>query len=219
MIRKDLLIEIAEELEDYCTHASTDGTLADFLNYMYLKNSIGIAQSRQVGGDHAFVDERDVPAEDLGKLLLMMNRYAKHYIKMAFEGTHLQTPEEFTYLMVLFSYEQLLQSELIRKNAMEKASGNEVIKRLMRLGLIEYANKVEDKRAKPIAISPAGRAELFKVLPKMKTVGSILIGNLSEQERDLLLLLLAKLDFHHHALMDKKNVTELEQYLYKTPDE
>ncbi len=202
MIKKDLLIQIAEELDDYCSNESADGTLTEFLKYMYLKNSIGITQTRKVGGEHAIVSERDVPAEDLGKLLLMMNRYAKHYIK-------------FTFLMVLFSYDKLLQTELIRKNAVEKASGTEVIRRLMRLGLIEEAPKVSDKRAKPISISNAGRAELFKVLPKMKTVGNILIGNLSDEERDLLIILLAKLDHHHHILMDKKDVTELEQYLKK----
>ncbi|MBB2951055.1 MarR family winged helix-turn-helix transcriptional regulator [Sphingobacterium sp. JUb56] len=218
MIRKDLLIEIAEELEDYCSNESANGTLADFLNYMYLKNSIALTQSRKVGGDHAIVEGRDVPAEDLGKLLLMMNRYAKHYIKIAFEGSLLQTPEDFTYLMVLFSYDKLLQTDLIRKNAMEKASGNEVIKRLMRLGLIESAAKVDDKRAKPISISNAGRAELFKVLPKMKTVGNILIGNLSAEERDLLIILLSKLDHHHHALMDKKDVSELDHYLHRDSD-
>jgi len=215
MIRKDLLIEIAEELEDYCTNESVNGTLTDFLKYMYLKNSIGMTQTRKVGGEHAIVTERDVPAEDLGKLLFMMNRYAKHYIKLAFEGTHLQTPEDFTFLMVLFSYDKLLQTELIRKNAVEKASGTEVIRRLMRLGLIEEAPKVSDKRAKPICISNAGRAELFKVLPNMKTVGNILIGNLSNEERDLLIILLAKLDHHHHTLIDMKDVTHLEQYLKK----
>lgn len=213
MIRKELLIELIEELEEYCTNQTNDGTFDDFLNYMYLKNSIDKPKSRQVGGDYAVMDNRDVPAEDLGKLLLMMNRYAKHYIRMAFDGTPFQSPEEFTYLMVLFSYEKLLQTELIRKNAMEKASGNEVIKRLMRLGLIEYAEKVEDKRARPICISAAGRSELFKVLPKMKLVGTILIGNLSEQERDLLLLLLSKLENHHHALMEQRHIATLDQYL------
>lgn len=218
MIRKDLLIEIAEELEDYCTNESVNGTLTGFLNYMYLKNSIGITQTRKVGGDHALVEGRDVPTEDLGKLLLMMNRYAKHYIKLAFEGTYLQTPEDFTFLMVLFSYDKLLQTDLIRKNAMEKASGTEVIRRLMRLGLIEEAPRVLDKRAKPICISASGRAELFKVLPKMKTVGRVLVGNLSNEERDLLIILLAKLDHHHHALIDKKDVTDLAQYLENKPD-
>lgn len=210
MIRKDLLFELVEELEVYCANEVPDATLADFLNYMYLKNSIGISKARKIGGNAAFLDQSDVPDEDLGKLLLMMNRYAKHYIKIAFEGTELQTPEEFTYLMVLFSYDKLLQSELIKKNAMEKASGNEVIKRLLRLGLIEKAPHVEDKRARPIAVSPSGRTLLLSLLPKMKTVGTILIGNLSAQERDLLILLLAKLDRHHHALLSTGDSTSLD---------
>lgn len=201
MIRKDILFELVEELDTYCANNAPDASLGDFLNYMYLKNSIGISKARKIGGGQVFLDEKDVPEEDLGKLLLMMNRYAKHYIKIAFEGTDLQTPEEFTYLMVLFSYDKLLQSDLIKKNAMEKASGNEVIKRLLRLGLVEKAAQVEDKRARPIAVSAAGRTLLLSLLPKMKTVGNILVGNLSSQERDLLILLLAKLDHHHHALL------------------
>jgi len=55
-------------------------------------------------------------------------------------------------------------------------------------------------------------------LPKMKTVGNILIGNLSAEERDLLIILLSKLDHHHHALMDKKDVSELNQYLHRDSD-
>lgn len=216
MINKDLLFQLVEELEVYGAGESANATLPDFLNYMYLKHSIGYPNTRKVGGGKTLMEKKDVPAEDLGKLLLMMNRYAKHYIKIAFDGTELQTPEDFTYLMVLFSYDKLLQSELIRKNAMEKASGNEVIKRLIRLGLIEKAPQVEDKRARPIAVSQAGRTLLFSLLPKMKIVGNILIGNLSAEERDLLILLLAKLDHYHHALMNNNNDgPSLESYLPK----
>ncbi len=213
MIPKKLLVEVIEELDLYCANYPDDATYEGFVAFMKVNQTAKNSQMRKIGGDYTPVMERDRPTEDVGKLLVMLYRYAKNYIKLAFEDTPLQTPEEFTYLMVLFTYDKLPQSELIRKNIMEKASGNEVIKRLMRMGLIVEAEKTGDKRSKPIAISPLGRRVLIDILPKMKRVGDVVSGTLNNTERQLLTHLMAKLDHHHHDLYGQKGKHTLEDFM------
>jgi DNA-binding MarR family transcriptional regulator len=213
MISKKLLTELIEELDTYSSFHPDASDLEGFIEYMYVRNKTRSDLSiRKIGGDFAQFQNREMDAENMGKLLAVLNRYAKHYIKLAFDDSLIQTPEEFTFLMVLFTHQSMLQAELIRRNVMEKASGNEIIKRLMRIGLITDAPKVDDKRAKPIAISELGRAELFKVLPKMKQVGHILGGNLTAEEKKLLLHLLSKLDHYHHDLYTDKDKSTLDDY-------
>ncbi|KAF5272479.1 hypothetical protein FQR65_LT17401 [Abscondita terminalis] len=161
-------LKVIDQLDEYCETISEDLTYEGFASFVHVNRLSQNTVTRQVGGDYVPIMERDMPAEDIGKLLVMLYRYAKNYIKIAFAGTPLQTPEEFTYLMVLFTYDKLPQSELIRKNIMEKASGNEVIKRLMRMGMIMEAERSGDKRSKPISISPIRAAKILigYALPK-----------------------------------------------------
>ncbi|SUI99481.1 MarR family [Sphingobacterium spiritivorum] len=215
MIPKNLLIQVIDQLDEYCAQYPEDLTYEGFASFVHVNRLSQNTVTRQVGGDYVPIMERDMPAEDIGKLLVMLYRYAKNYIKIAFAGTPLQTPEEFTYLMVLFTYDKLPQSELIRKNIMEKASGNEVIKRLMRMGMIMEAERSGDKRSKPISISPMGRKVLIDMLPKMRMVGNVVSGNLNQTERQLLIYLLAKLDHYHHDQYGHKDKQELEDYLHK----
>lgn len=216
MIPKELLIELVQELDDYCKGITTGHTMDDFVQYLYFKRKSQKVLTRKIGGEveHTAAVSQ-ATADDLGRLLGMLNRYAKYYLKMAFANSVLQTPEEFTYLMVLFTYNKLPMTELIRKNIMEKTSGLEVIKRLIRMGLIEYAEKSDDKRAKPIAISNLGRDVLLGILPQMRLVGEVVAGNLTEDEQRMLVHLMSKLDYHHHKLYDDKEKAALPDYLYR----
>jgi hypothetical protein len=53
-----------------------------------------------------------------------MYRYAKGYIKKALQESIIQTPDEFSFLITLMTFESLTKTELINKQVIEKTSGN-----------------------------------------------------------------------------------------------
>ncbi|GAB3921190.1 MarR family winged helix-turn-helix transcriptional regulator [Mucilaginibacter myungsuensis] len=141
---------------------------------------------------------------NISRLVIFMNRYARHYLKKALEGTPLRTPEEFTALAILLTHEHLTKSELIEKNIQEKTSGTEVIRRLIASGLIIESAHASDRRSKRIAISETGRALLYRIFQHTSDVGKVVTGKLTFAEKLVLQHLLQKLeDFHHPIHQDR----------------
>ena len=137
-----------------------------------------------------------------------MSHYAKWYIKKVLRESYLQTPDEFSFLITLMTYDSLSKSELITKQVMEKTSGSEIIRRLIKRGLITESADANDRRSIRVSITDTGREEILKILPLMSKVSEIVVGNLSIQEINTLSYLLKKLDyFHNDIYLNKRGKT------------
>ena len=204
MRTRNLLIGLIEHLDEFDNSmpAEASPTLADFVNYLNQRMPAEKLETRQDSGEEApwLTDMGNETETVIARLVTVMNRYAKSYIKRALEGSPIQTGEEFSFLLYLMTNQSLTKSELIFKNVLEKTSGMEVIKRLLKLGLVEEREDENDKRSKRLSLTSTGRQEIFKVLPIMHKVSSLVAGNLTKQERETLAYLLAKLDHYHHEI-------------------
>jgi DNA-binding MarR family transcriptional regulator len=146
---------------------------------------------------------------NIGRLVVFMSRYAKFYIKKALEGTPLQTAEDFTCLAILLTHPHLSKKELISYNLQEKTSGSEVIRRLLNAGLVSQTGNLQDKRGKHIAITPTGKALLYKVFVDTNYVGRMVTADLSRAEKLTLNYLLQKLEnFHYRVYTEKMVITK-----------
>jgi DNA-binding MarR family transcriptional regulator len=146
------------------------------------------------------------------QLIFLMNRYLKFYIKKGFEGTALTAADDFAFLATLFIEGKLQKNELIEKNTMEFSSGVEVIRRLEKNELIESVQDLEDKRAKIVILTEKGRSVFLSIMPTMTQIGKIATANLSDEERQQLLLLLKKLNLFHNPIFHdakKENIEEI----------
>lgn len=143
----------------------------------------------------------------IGRLLVYMSRYAKNYIKKALQDTPVHSAEEFTALSILLTHEQLTKSELINYNLQEKASGTEVIRRLILAGLVSQSGDLKDKRSKTISITALGREILSEIFVDMSRVGQIITGSLTTSEKLTLHQLLQKLENFHLEHFKKKTIT------------
>ena len=182
-------------------------SIEEFIGYLNAKSGSQDLGMREISGENKgwFKDEYRNTASDISILIVLMNHYAKWYIKKALRDSHLQTPEEFSFLITLMTYNSLSKGELITKQVMEKTSGSEVIRRLIKRGLIiEYADE-KDKRSIRVSITRNGREEILKILPLMGKVSAIVVGNLSAEEINTLSYLLKKLDyFHNNIYLNKR---------------
>jgi len=177
-------------------------SMDEFLGYLNAKSGCQDLEMREISGENKglFSDEYSNTKSDISILIVLMNHYAKWYIKKVLRDSDLQTAEEFSFLITLMTYTSLRKNELITKQVMEKTSGTEVIRRLIKRGLIVESADENDKRSIRVSITKSGREEIFKTLPLMSKVSEIVVGNLSNEEINTLSYLLKKLDYFHNDI-------------------
>lgn len=205
MKSKKLLIEIIELLEEF-EKATTqnDDTLSldDFILF--------IQQNRIIKEDR----------NDLVRIaqnVSFLYRYSKFYIKKVLKGSLLQTVDEYTYLVALFNEESLSKTEINNRNVIEKTSGNEIMRRLLKAKLIGERRDEEDRRRMRVFITEKGRAELMKFFPELWKSAMLLSGTLSPHEKESFLQTSDKLcNFHKDIFVNSKE-DELDNLMEKLP--
>jgi DNA-binding MarR family transcriptional regulator len=204
---KKILIQLVSDLEAFELQKRNDAELHydEFLGFLFSKRKTEAAELREIGGSEAQDIQQSGTRSDseLSVLITLLYKYAKNYIRKAMANSVLQTPDEFGFLIVLITFPSLTKMELIQKNVMEKTSGMEVIRRLIRYGLVEQFDDEQDKRSQRVRITEKGKVVVYQLLPEMQKVGEVVGGDLNESEKLSLLYLLKKLDHFHHDLYTK----------------
>jgi DNA-binding MarR family transcriptional regulator len=150
---------------------------------------------------------RDVPMENLDGLVSMliafMSRYADFYARRVFKSSVLYSIDDFGVLAGLLPDRELKKADVIRMNILEKSSGNEVLKRLLKQGLIEEKPNPQDSRSKLIRLTTHGQAALASVQIGIKNLGQLVTGDLTIAEKHSLLAMLVKLNHFHQPIFEK----------------
>lgn len=133
----------------------------------------------------------------IGVLIGRMARFSRMYAKKALDGLAIQSIEEFGFLMGIFELKNPTKSELVNMSLVEMTTGVEIIRRLVKAGLITEQKDTVDKRAKRLTITQIGQEVLMKALKGMHTVGETSVGFLSEEEKLALIAILSKLNRTH----------------------
>jgi DNA-binding MarR family transcriptional regulator len=178
--------------------------------------------------DQSFLNAKPVnilPPENLGQyelevaistLVICLNRYSRLLIKKGLINFPQLVSEDFTYLYSLMEVESMTKIQLIEKNVHEKPTGLEVIKRLLKHGLVNERNDENDKRSKRVFLTDKGKALFFATIDQMNKVALIVSGNLSIDEKTQLHALLKKLeDFHNPIYLSHKEIS-INQLVEKT---
>lgn len=207
----ELLQEVVGLLEEYeqGTREQEPSTMgfSVWLNQKMGYFSPGMTHaSRQTAGPMTQEASAD-QATMLTMLITYLHRYAKHYTKKALESSPLSTLDEFGFLVTLLDRDSLTKSELIHLHLLELTSGIEIIKRLTKQGLLDTFPDPDDRRSRRVRLTDQGRVVLFQTMQEMQHVTRLVSGDLSEEEQQLLLPILNRLnDFHalvHHQ--DRKS--------------
>ncbi|MBK7871050.1 MAG: winged helix DNA-binding protein [Saprospiraceae bacterium] len=161
--------------------------------------------------------EKETPPQQLPKDVLLsitigrLSRFADMYSKKALAGLPVFNTDEIVYLMILDELQTPRKSDLINQHLSEFSTGVEIIRRLIKAGLVEELPDADDRRTKRIRMTEAGRAVLIEAYPKMNMVAKIVAGSLTEAEKDLLLQILGRLEKRHdevYSLVKPKTLEE-----------
>ena len=152
----ELLIDILKKFKDFEESASyrSNAKVEDFGNFLNEK-------AYEKENPKNLSEKYDLKVNDLeneiAKQVILLGRYSKHLIKKALENHSELVNDDFTYLFRLMDYDSLTKTQLIEKNAHEKQSGIEIIKRLVINGLISEKQKAMEKAAKNLDFIAAAK--------------------------------------------------------------
>lgn len=201
----DLLTDLIAAFKQYQLTAALGekSTLADF--GIWLNQQSYLTGKPKNAGHEEIIGRNDIDIE-IGKMVIYMNRYAKLLIRKGLEGFPELVNEDFTYLYILMTCESMTKMQLIDKNIHEKPTGLEVIKRLLKYGLIAERDDEQDKRSKRVFLTEKGKATFFNTLGQMEKVSKLVSGKLTLEEKKQLYALLKKLeDFHNNLFLTQRD--------------
>lgn len=211
----DLLTNIIESYKTYqlSTDAPQKSTVKDFAAWVNAQE-VGDGSIKLLPEGEAY---RGYELEiSISTLVICLNRYSRLLVKKGFVDFPQLVSEDFTYLYTLMEVESMTKIQLIEKNVHEKPTGLEVIKRLLKHGLVDERNDEHDKRSKRVFLTEKGRALFFATVDHMNKVALIVTGDLTLTEKKQLFTLLKKLEqFHHPIYLSKKEIS-IDELVEKT---
>lgn len=215
----EVLRQVLEKFDAYEQELSDNElSLAGFS--AYLSGGASSRAIRVMGGDREpeITQRGNNPETSIAILVAHMYRYAKLYGKKALQNTPLRSIDDFSYLIVLITFESLTKKELIQKNVHEKTTGIEIINRLLKMGLVKQTDNETDKRSRRITITPEGKAAIYGALGNLGKVSRIVSGNLTGEEKKTLTDILVKLDHFHHDIYTCEKELDLDKIIRKRLD-
>ncbi|MGG5600651.1 MarR family winged helix-turn-helix transcriptional regulator [Myroides sp. C8-3] len=136
--------------------------------------------------------------------------YSKTYWRSLLTDTPLALPDNHIFLMNLWRHGEMTKMELIRKSTQEKATGMQIINRLIELNFVSQKDSEVDKRSKIVEITSLGRQELETIMDDIQKISQVVNGSLKGTEKKMLNQLLNKLThFHEEVFSESKSKEEL----------
>ncbi len=138
-------------------------------------------------------------APEAAELIFRLNKFINIYGKPIVQEFGLHTMNEFVILASLLELREQSKKELIEDHLIEFTTGMDMLRRMIKNGLLTERVNQKDKRQKLISLSKYGTETLFKILGKLNTINDVL-GDLTKEEREAFLKVLKRLNAFHTAL-------------------
>ncbi|MBD0254837.1 MAG: winged helix DNA-binding protein [Cytophagales bacterium] len=216
------------------------------MNYVGLRKLLGLAEAfEQANGPQQDLDEQqftawlvartfreadpaaptagaDQPqgsfvAGYIAMLLGFMGQYATFYARRIFRRSVVYSLDDFGVLISLHPDRKLTKTETLKECRLEKSSGNEVLKRLLKQNLIRETDHPTDRRSKVIELTEQGREAFGRVWVPIARMSNVVAGDLTPEEQLLLLHLLRKLNRFHQPIFEQGKEEAVEQLLGLRP--
>ncbi|MFK7050028.1 hypothetical protein FLACOL_01825 [Flavobacterium columnare] len=153
---------------------------------------------------------------EIAKQVILLGRFSKQMIRRGLKDFPQLANEEFTYLYRMIDEDSLTKMQLIERNAHEKQTGIEIIKRLVKNDLLEELPDEKDKRITRLRITPKGKTYFNESVEGVTRISRVLAARLQEDEKSDLLALLKKLnEFHFNVYFNHKdsNINEINELI------
>lgn len=203
----NLLLEV-QEFEN-SGRSKNDSTIEDFRNF--LNDKFYKSQSPRFISESEQKKVNDLENE-IAKQVILLSRFTKQMIRRGLQDFPELYNEEFTYLYRIMDEPLLTKMQLVEKNAHEKQTGMEIIRRLVKNNLLVEIPDSKDKRVTRLKISELGKKYFDQSVESVSITSRVLSAKLDIEEKDNLLKTLRKLnEFHFNVYHQYKDsdITEI----------
>lgn len=197
-----LIQELLPLLDEY--DSSQDGAKTDLPSFVLWLNKKVLNPTGHSPHEGQTLDSRILAG------IWRMSKFARHYARMALQGSPLKGIDDFVMLVALLEVESYTKSELILQTLTDFQTGIGIMNRLSNLGLLEELEDPQDKRSKRVRLSQQGRGVLYALFEQMQQVSEIVGADLDENEKIELLTVLKHLDRIHLKSYQDKALDNLE---------
>jgi DNA-binding MarR family transcriptional regulator len=178
-------------------------TKAEFAQWLLKEPEEGISGEEEVYTDMY-----------ISSYLGYLQKFITIYARRIFRQSDIYSLDDYSFMVSLYPRNEMKKTELIQTNAMEKSSGTEVIKRMLKRGQLEEFAHPDDRRAKMVMLTDKGRADLEGVQLSMQRLTRLIGGNLETAEKVQFLQLLKKLNFFHREVFEQMDEDALKELLF-----
>ncbi len=151
----------------------------------------------------------------IATLLGRLHRFLLFYTKKVLADTEIRSATEFGIVGCIYAMGAPKKIEVINLNLIEKTTGTEIMKRLLKAGLIEEFDDNDDKRSKRVRTTPKGAAAYIEAVQKISRVSKIVGGNLPEEKKQDIVAVLDYLNSFHNAIYAQQAEASIEEILDK----
>jgi DNA-binding MarR family transcriptional regulator len=206
-------IELIKKILDYTDSFQKEKESSDIKEFaIYLRDKVMLEKASQEDNykKEDYMLYKKMPKVEFSTLLTSLYRFAKFYVKKAFNNTTINTVDEFGFLASILKEKSLLKNELVKKHYMEISSGSEIIKRLIKNKLIYEYPDPNDGRAKRVSLTETGFKEIMLAFDEMHKVSEVVAGNLNQEELTQALSIFNKLNYFHINIHSNSKDADLE---------
>ena len=205
------LLDLVERYEEF--RGNAEQSMSNFLRFadQTLEQQTSYEEPKAGMRGHAYLNA--MIARDIS----FVYRYMRYFVRKAIKDTPLQTIDEYSYLITLMAKGEMTKTELNNYNVIEKTSGSEIIRRLLKSGLISQTRNLQDRRSLLLSITPKGREVVKELLPRMQQSSDLLLRDLSWDQKIFLHSLHEQLYESNHSLFLTERDSDLAKLVEKVP--
>lgn len=183
-----------------------NGSIEDFCRNYLAKQHQEDIEGTLVGGV--------VPSINDGLLMKIIGRISKlnmAYANIALKGTGLNQIEEYGVLQTIRKERTPKKTEVIYANLFELSTGTDMLNRMKKRGLIKEYDDKDDKRSKRLELTAKGEITVASASEKIKKNATMLMKDLSGDDKELCIQLLKNIEIKFSALWPKHKRKDLEE--------
>ncbi|OZI09914.1 hypothetical protein BWI93_01435 [Siphonobacter sp. BAB-5385] len=129
----------------------------------------------------------------MGRLI----RYVKFYVKPMMTQHGMSGPDEFLFLSLIHEMDRPTKKEVCVAHAIELTTGMDILRRLIKQGLIEEGADERDKRSKRLTLTEKGHQTIQEISLALSQLEPSTLADLDDTERKHLLQVLQYLNNYH----------------------
>lgn len=155
-----------------------------------------------------------IPSINDGLLMKIIGRISKlnmAYANLALKGTGLYQIEEYGILQTIKREKNPRKTEVIYANLFELSTGTDMLNRIKKRGLIKEYNDPGDKRSKRLELTAKGEKAATAASIKIKMNATMLMKELSTDDKELCIQLLKNTEIKLSALWPKHKAKAFEE--------